>query len=102
DVYVGVVNTNTPLRQEAKIRTFPNPVGTGPLTFEVELPEGNSASNLSLRLYNVQGQQIVGQALNPTGPVWRTKVDMARWPRGVYLYELIGDGGVLGSGRVVK
>ncbi|MEL7249094.1 MAG: T9SS type A sorting domain-containing protein, partial [Bacteroidota bacterium] len=99
---VGVVNTNTPLRQEAKIRTFPNPVGTGPLTFEVELPEGNPTSDLSLRLYNAQGQQIVEQALSPVGPVWRTKVDMARWPRGVYLYELIGDGAILAGGRVVK
>ena len=102
DIYVGVVNTNTPLRQEAKIRTFPIPVGTGPLTFEVELPEGSLASDLSLRLYNAQGQQIVEQVLNPTGPVWRIQIDMARWPRGVYLYELVGTVGVIASGRVVK
>ncbi|MEO0727373.1 MAG: T9SS type A sorting domain-containing protein, partial [Bacteroidota bacterium] len=102
DIYVGVVYTNTPLRQEAKIRTFPIPVGTGPLTFEVELPEGSLASDLSLRLYNAQGQQIVEQVLNPTGPVWRIQIDMARWPRGVYLYELVGTVGVIASGRVVK
>jgi hypothetical protein len=79
---------------EAKV--YPNPA-TDYVT--IELPE-NLPQNAELKLYNALGQMVFQRSLNKGEKA--IKLDLKGFEIGAYFFEIIGEDGVLGSGKFVK
>lgn len=89
--HVGIGSTTT-------ISVFPNPTD-GPLHISYQLPNGNYTSP-QIVISNLQGQLIKQQyILSASGTV---SFQLNDQPAGIYIYQLIADGEVLASGKVVR
>lgn len=104
EIYVGVVSTNNPISENFSVQVYPNPVGTGPLTVELEGPGLSSlGSQPILWLRNAQGHTVGQTPFRAVGRAWQATLEVQHLPAGIYFYEAIGSDGVkLGQGKMVK
>ena len=81
------------LVQNDELNIFPNPSST---QITIELPH-NPKKNTHLSIYNLNGQQLITQAI--TAP--KTVVDVSALPSGVYFVKVVDDERVM-MGKVIK
>jgi hypothetical protein len=79
------------------IKAYPNPVKDGKVTLEFEHTEHHS--NMELRCYNSFGRQIHSQKIYKGQQ--DTDVNVATWPKGVYIAVIYSNGGAVGKCKVV-
>ncbi len=94
------------LRTGAAVNHGPNPVPEDGCVFWFQLPEGTRSAKLLI--YNVTGRLVAEISLDPKAtrypPVGRWRpVDQTGTPlaNGPYIYVLVGDGKVIGQGKMV-
>lgn len=79
----GVTAKENPFVKEFTI--YPNP-STGPLNISLEMfDEGKP---LQLKVYNLIGQQLEVKSLTPFVGKFNMKLDMAKFPKGIYMIEI--------------
>ncbi len=88
--------TSKRLHQTESIIATPNPA-SGDVRFTISLP--NDASEVSIRIFDVNGKQIKYQTgLPPSGSfIWNTESS----PSGIYFFHLAADGAICRSGKII-
>lgn len=79
--------------KENNIKAYPNPT-TGQVTFEYEL-ENNQATLIIT--------DLVGRTINTTVLIGnnKTNIDLSAFPKGIYLYQVIGQANILTSDKLI-
>jgi len=90
ETVTGIINLS---EESATVKVFPNPV-SDVVKFEIE----NEAENLELSIFDNTGRQV--NQLTFSGK--STELNLNGMPSGVYLYQIVGDSKLLGSGSFIK
>ena len=92
DQMVGIPNVQ---KQLTHVEVYPNPVkNIVHFGFNKEIE-----SNLSLQIFNINGQQIINKSLE-LNSVGETEIDMTAYQSGVYFYKIIGND-IISSGKII-
>ena len=84
--------TETPKTSEIKV--FPNPTDGNLTVFIPKLPEGN----VTFHLFDVMGRNIFSVPLTDN----YSKINLSAFSQGIYYYQLINNGIIIKSNKVVK
>lgn len=98
---VGTVTVSTStdisaIKSNSGINIYPQPVSES--TF-VELDDRYSEGTYRIMVYNVLGTEVFNDILNTNG---LTLLNLGHLKPSVYVYRVMGDGGTVGSGILIK
>ncbi|MBW6483850.1 MAG: T9SS type A sorting domain-containing protein, partial [Vicingaceae bacterium] len=86
-------NNKTTLTVNDEIKVYPNPTA-GQVTFEYSLKENNA----QIVITDIMGKVVSSVKINGDN---RTKIDLSNFPKGVYLYKVIGQTKVILSDKII-
>jgi len=88
------------IAEETSLKLFPNPVGDQGLT--VELHNTGTRKAESFRIVDPLGRTQFQQKLDPTGELFRTKLETQRFSPGLYTFLVVFDDGSIQRRRFLK
>lgn len=77
------------------VTVYPNPFSA---TATIVLNDASQISNCEMSLYNVYGQEVLKSTLNTQS----TTLDTSKLPSGIYFYQVIGNGKMIQSGKLIS
>jgi hypothetical protein len=92
----GTIGWESPKFEGSRLKVFPNPARDYTI---IELPE-SLKNTATLKVYNSPGQLVFQKILNKGKKT--IKLDVRGFDTGVYFFEIMGEGGVMGSSRFVR
>ncbi len=86
-------NNKTTLIVNDEVKVYPNPTA-GQVTFEYSLKENNA----QIVITDLMGKVVSSVKINGDN---KTKIDLSKFPKGIYLYKVIGQSKVISSDKII-
>ena len=90
-IVVDIVSGVGELSNDENINIYPNP-NTGVFNIEINLQKNTM---LSIKLYQMTGQQVFAEAINNITGFYSRQIDMSKHAKGLYYVQIVTDSGVL-------
>jgi acyl-[acyl carrier protein]--UDP-N-acetylglucosamine O-acyltransferase len=86
-------NNKTTLTDNDEVKVYPNPTA-GQVIFEYSLKENNA----QIVITDLMGKVVSSVKINGDN---KTKIDLSKFPKGIYLYKVIGQTKVISSDKII-